>query len=68
MEKEILAFAEYLHNVKQTSENTRLSYCRDLQKLQAYLKERGINRVQDITATNLNSFVLFMEKNHFSAG
>ena len=67
MEKEILAFAEYLHNVKQTSENTRLSYCRDLQKLQEYLQERGVNKVEDITATNLNSFVLFMEKSKFSA-
>ena len=42
MEKEIREFVIYLHDVKKTSENTELSYKRDLQKLQSFLKEQGI--------------------------
>ena len=67
MEKEIDSFIIYLHNVKRTSENTEMSYRRDLLKVQHYMEEQGISDVKKISATNLNSYVLYLEKNQFSA-
>lgn len=66
MEKAIEGFLAYLHNVRKMAENTRLSYQRDLNKLQAFLKDMGITKVEDISRTNLNSYVLYLEKNHFA--
>ena len=66
MDKEINAFIVYLHNVKRTSENTELSYRRDLMKVRNYMEEQGIEDVKKITSTNLNSYVLYLEKNKFS--
>ena len=67
METEINGFIIYLHNVKKTSENTTLSYKRDLVKVKRYLEEQGIKDVRKVTSTNLNSYVLYLEKNKFSA-
>ena len=67
MEREIDSFIIYLHNVERTSENTEMSYRRDLIKVQHYMEEQGILDVKKISATNLNSYVLYLEKNHFSA-
>lgn len=66
MEKEIEAFILYLHNVKKMSTNTELSYKRDLAKVRAYMESLGIKSVADITATNLNSYLLYLEDNKFS--
>lgn len=67
MEQTITAFQAYLHNVKKASENTRQSYHRDLRKMQEFLTGIGVERAQEITRTNLNSFVLYLEREHFSA-
>ena len=67
MENEINAFMIYLHNIKKTSENTEMSYRRDLVKVKNYLEEQGIEDVRKITSTNLNSYILYLEKNKFSA-
>ncbi len=67
MNAEINAFIVYLHNVKKTSENTELSYRRDLMKVRNYMEQQGIEDVKKITITNLNSYILFLEKNKFSA-
>lgn len=67
MEQEINAFITYLHNVKKMSQNTELSYKRDLSKLCRYMQEQGITSPASITATNLNSYILYLEKNKFSA-
>lgn len=67
MDTEINAFIVYLHNVKKTSENTELSYRRDLMKVKSYMEEQGIEDVKKITATNLNSYILYLEKSKFSA-
>ena len=67
METEINGFIIYLHSVKKTSENTMLSYKRDLVKVKRYLEEQGIKDVRKVTSTNLNSYVLYLEKNKFSA-
>ena len=63
VEDQIQAFIDYLHNVKHTSENTELSYHRDLNKVKAYLEEQGITDIKKVTSTTLNSYVLYMEKN-----
>jgi len=62
MLQEIQVFIQYLHDVKQTSENTEVSYERDLKKMNQFLSEQGITKVASVTATDLNSFVLFLEK------
>ena len=67
MNTEINAFIVYLHNVKKTSENTEQSYRRDLMKVRNYMEQHGIEDVKKITVTNLNSYILFLEKNKFSA-
>ncbi len=67
MEQEISGFITYLHNVKKTSNNTEMSYRRDLTKFRKYMEEQGIEEVDRITATNLNSFILYLEKNGFAA-
>ncbi len=66
MEKEIEAFISYLHNVKKMSLNTELSYRRDLLKLETYLNEQGIADVKAVNGTNLNSYILKLEKDNFS--
>lgn len=67
MENYIEGFITYLHNVKKMSQNTELSYRRDLKKVADYLKEQGINDIKKVNATNLTSYVMYMEKNNFSA-
>lgn len=67
MEKEIDQFISYLHNTKKTSENTEMSYRRDLKKVLKYMKEQGIAEVSEITVTHLHSYILYLEKNHFAA-
>ncbi len=62
MKQEIEAFIRYLKEVRHASENTTDSYERDLRKLEHYLSEQGISQVTQITATNLNSYILYLEK------
>ncbi|MCR4787163.1 MAG: site-specific tyrosine recombinase XerD [Lachnospiraceae bacterium] len=67
MEELINSFMTYLHNVKKMSQNTELSYRRDLNKVVSYLREQGIDDIKKVTATNLTSYVMYLEKNKFSA-
>lgn len=62
MTQDIQNFIQYLHQVKKTSENTEVSYARDLKKMNQYLMEQGIHDASEVTATSLNSYVLFLEK------
>lgn len=66
MENEINSFISYLHNVKKTSLNTELSYKRDLSKLYKFMTQRGITDISNISDTDLNSFVSFLEENQFA--
>lgn len=66
MEQAVSEFISYLHNEKNTSANTELSYRRDLAKLCSFLHAQGVFDVSRITSTNLNSFVLYLEKNQFA--
>lgn len=67
MEKVVQSFILYLHNVKQTSENTQMSYQRDLKKMVKYFEEQNITDVSQISITNLNSYILHLEKEGFAA-
>lgn len=63
MKEEIGKFIEYLHVEKQTSKNTEVSYERDLRKMSQYLKWQEIDSVKEVTATSLNSYLLYLEQN-----
>lgn len=67
MEKEISAFITYLHNVKNTSGNTEMSYRRDLEKVQHFMEDRGIKETKAVTAQDLSDYVKYLEENKFAA-
>ena len=62
MEKIVLEYVDYLKTTKGISVNTEMAYRRDLMKLVKYLGAQGVTDVEKTTATNLNSYMLFMEK------
>ena len=66
MENVILEYITYLRQVKKMAYNTEISYKRDLLKMSAYLKDKGIVELKDITETALNSYVLELEGNGMS--
>lgn len=65
-QQDINQFVTYMEEEKNASNSTVVSYQRDLKKLFLYLDERGIHRVDEITSTNLNSYVLQLERQGFS--
>lgn len=67
MDREITAFVTYLHDEKKTSENTQLSYKRDLNKLHAFLTKKGIVRIDTIREEDLKEYISELEKQHFKA-
>ncbi len=67
MQREIDSFISYLHNVKRVSNNTEMSYKRDLNKFALYMSTQGVTDVSKITETMLNSYILYLEDNKFSA-
>ena len=66
MLQRINEFVDYLSNVKRASKNTIASYKRDLLKLNHFLTDSECNEVDKITSTNLNSYVLMIEKQGMS--
>ena len=67
MEERIEQFINYIKIEKRASYNTWTSYERDLRKATLYFEEMGIKRVEEITATSLTSYLLYLEKEGFSA-
>ena len=67
MEQAIDAFIIYLHNIKKTSNNTEMSYRRDLNKLRTFLALRNIENVDDICEEDLQDFVKELERQEFKA-
>jgi integrase/recombinase XerD len=65
MEEYIRKYTQYLEN-KNASENTISSYRRDLQKMAAFFDGMGIDSVSDINATDVNSYLLKLEKDGLS--
>ncbi len=66
MQNEIGRFIEYLHNVKNISTNTELSYRRDLTKVEVYLAARGIDSVTQIDAGMLEDYVAALKEQKFA--
>ena len=67
MGNHIDAFILYLHNMKNTSENTEMSYRRDLYKVQVFMEKRGISEVDAITKEDVEAYVKSMEDEKFKA-
>lgn len=61
MEAEIREFMEYLSRERQASKNTQMSYRRDLEQMEEYLKAQGIMEIRKVTRTLLNSYILYLE-------
>ena len=68
MTEAIQKFIRYIHKAKRSSENTELSYKRDLNKLAAYLAdEKHIQSWDAVNETALNAYILYLEKNKYKA-
>lgn len=62
----IREFMEYLRTVKKIARNTELSYERDLKKMETYLAKYQVTELNQVTETFLNSYMLYLEREHFS--
>jgi len=60
-------FISYLQDVRKTSENTLLSYRRDLMKLKIFLEARNVLQVSDITLSDLEVYIQELEQQGFKA-
>lgn len=67
MEQAVDQFIEYLHNVKNTSTNTELSYRRDLKKVIAFLRSRGLTELVNAKEEDLKAYLASMNDQHFAA-
>lgn len=67
MEAYIEKFCEYRKEKKQVSENTMLAYRSDLMRMVSYLRGNGVSSVEQITETQLNSFILSAEREGLKA-
>nr|MBQ8253734.1 site-specific tyrosine recombinase XerD [Lachnospiraceae bacterium] len=67
MEKEVQGFITYLHNVKKTSNNTELSYKRDLAKVCHFMEQRGVGSVASVKADDLKDYIKDLEAQNFAA-
>ena len=67
METYIQAFCEYRKEKKQVSDNTMLAYRSDLMRMETYLRGNGIVTPEQVTETQLNSFILSAEREGLKA-
>lgn len=65
MEEYILEYITYLRR-KNSSLNTIESYERDLRKMVSYFDSLGIDNIKKINSTNVNSYILKLEKDGLS--
>lgn len=63
---EIEKFIGYLKNTKRSSDNTVLSYRRDLNKFATFMEAKEVVEIENINDTNLNSYLLYLETQGFS--
>ncbi|MBQ3567675.1 MAG: site-specific tyrosine recombinase XerD [Anaerotignum sp.] len=62
MEQRIVDFTEYLRNDKKSSENTVLSYARDLKGFSRFMKEAGVLDPAKVNRTNVMAYVYELQK------
>ena len=68
MENAIYSFIQYLHETKHSSNNTEVSYQRDLKKLVAYLEStHGITEWSQVKEAHLGAYLQEMEGKHYAA-
>ena len=67
MEETLNGFITYLHNVKKKSENTVLSYNRDLTKLISFLKGKRIDGFEKVTEDDLKAYVKSLTDDGFKS-
>lgn len=67
MDREIREFIAYLHNTKKTSNNTEVSYQRDLKKMEAFLRDRGVKELSEIGELELEGYITYMEREKFAS-
>lgn len=63
MEETIEQFIAFMRDIKHVSDNTSISYKRDLMKMCNYFAKQGIMTPDKITTTNINTYILWLEKN-----
>ena len=66
MDQQIEEFIRYLQSIKNTSENTVVSYKRDLLRMVAFMEERGILDVKDITEDRLLDYATSLKEEQFA--
>ena len=66
MEEHMERFIHYMESERNISYNTKISYERDLKKTFSYFEQLGISRIEEITGTDLNSYILALETKGFS--
>ena len=62
MEQNLIEFVDYLREQKKSSENTILSYTRDLREFFVFLKQNGIENVKNVNRTNILAYMYEEEK------
>lgn len=67
MEQAIDQFVAYLHNIKETSANTELSYRRDLKKVIVFLHARNLTEWVDVSEEALKDYITSMGEQNFAA-
>ena len=67
MEKTLDGFITYLHNVKKKSENTVLSYNRDLMKFIKYLRTNKITSLDKVEEKDLEKYIKELNDNGFKS-
>ena len=67
MEREVQEYISYLHNVKHTSNNTEMSYKRDLLKVCHFMQERGITRAAVVKEQDLKAYIHALEEQKLAA-
>lgn len=63
VQKSIEAYVVYLDDVKKTSQNTKMSYQRDLNKMCNFFEEKGIKKVSQISEEMLTSYIYYLKDN-----
>ena len=66
-EREVQEYISYLHNVKHTSNNTEMSYKRDLLKVCHFMQERGINSATAVKEQDLKAYIHALEEQKLAA-
>ena len=67
MEREVQEYISYLHNVKHTSNNTEMSYKRDLLKVCHFMQERGISSATAVKEQDLKAYIHVLEEQKLAA-